>query len=80
MLLNDVEQRTSKYLNKIIEADHNAPRRVIRPPHGSQRMKTAPASLNGFAVMRMIRRGHCVPTQPGAAVTRLVNQFFGLAS
>jgi transposase-like protein len=81
LLSKDVEHRTSIYLNNIIEADHGALKRVIRPTRGFQRMKTASATLRGFEVMRMIRRGHCVLTQPGVAgEIRLVNQLFGLTA
>jgi transposase, IS6 family len=80
-LPKEVEHRTSKYLNDIIEADHGALKRVIRPARGFQRMKTAYATLKGLEVMRMIRRGHCVLTQPGATgELRLVNKLFGLAA
>jgi transposase, IS6 family len=80
-LRHDVEHRTSRYLNNIIEADHGALKRVIRPTRGFQRMKTAYATLKGFEVMRMIRRGHCMLTQPGATgEIRLVNKLFGLAA
>ena len=65
LLPKDVEHRTSKYLNNIIEADHGALKRVIRPARGFQRMKTASATIKGFEVMRMIRRGHCVLSHPG---------------
>jgi hypothetical protein len=41
----------------------------------------ASATLKGFEVMRMIRRGHCTLKQPGATdEIRLVNQLFGLAA
>jgi transposase-like protein len=81
LLAKDVEHRTSKYLNNVIEADHGALKRMIRPTRGFQRMKTASATLKGFEVMRTIRRGHCVLTQPGATgEIRLVNQLFGLAA
>ena len=44
-------------------------------------MKTAFATLKGFEVMRMIRRGHCVLTQPGTTgEIRLMNQLFGLTA
>ncbi|MBF9235367.1 DDE-type integrase/transposase/recombinase [Microvirga alba] len=80
-LPKDVEHRTSKYLNNIIEADHGALKRLIRPTRGFQRMKTAYATLKGFEVMRMIRRGHCALMQPGpTAEIRLVNQLFDLAA
>ena len=55
--------------------------RVIRPPRDFQRMRTASATLKGFEVMRMVRRSHCVQTQPGViGGIRLINQFFGLAA
>jgi transposase, IS6 family len=81
LLAKDVEPRTSKYLNNVIEADHGALKRVIRPTRGCQRMKTASATLRGFEVMRMIRRGHCMLPQPGVTgEIRLVNRLFGLAA
>jgi hypothetical protein len=44
-------------------------------------MKTAYATIKGSEVIRMIRRGHCILTQPGAAgETRLVNKLLGLAA
>jgi transposase, IS6 family len=67
--------------NNVIEADHGALTRVIRPTRGFQRMKTAYATIKGFEVMRVIRRGHCILTQPGATgEIRLVNKLFGLAA
>jgi transposase, IS6 family len=81
LLSKNVEQRTSKYLNNIIEAEHGALKRVIRPTRGFQRMRTAFVALKSFEVMRMIRRGHCVLTQLGATgEIRLVNQLFRLAA
>jgi IS6 family transposase len=81
LLSKDVEHRTSKYLNNVIEADHGALKRVIRPTRGFQRMKTASATLKGFEVMCMIRRGHCMLPEPGVTgEIRLVNQLFGLAA
>jgi len=76
-----VEHRASKYLNNIIEADHGALKRVIRPTRGFQRMKTAYATIKGFEVMRMIRRGHCILRTPGATgEVRFINELFGLAA
>ena len=81
LLSKDVEHRTSKYLNNIIEADHGALKRVIRPTRGFQTMKTASATLKGFEIMRMIRRGHCIQRERRAiGEIRLVNQLFGLAA
>ncbi|MPR13539.1 DDE-type integrase/transposase/recombinase [Microvirga tunisiensis] len=81
LLPNDVVHRTSKYLNNILEADHGALKRLIRPTRGFQSMKTAAATLTGFEIMRMIRRGHCILRQAGPiGEIRLVNQLFGLAA
>ena len=81
MLSKDVVHRTSKYLNNIIEADHGALKRVIRPTRGFQRTKTASATLRGFEVMRMVRRAHCKLRHAGVTgEIRLVNQLFGLAA
>jgi transposase-like protein len=81
LLSEDVEHRTSKYLNNIIEADHGALKRMIRPTRGFQRMKTASTTLKGFEVMRMVRRGHCMLRHAGVTgEIGLVNQMFGLAA
>ena len=81
LLSKVVEQRTSKYLNNIIEADHGALKRVIRPTCGVQTMKTAAATLTGFETMRMIRRGLCIQRKRQATgEASLVNQLFGLAA
>jgi transposase-like protein len=81
LLSKEVVHRTSKYLNNILEADHGALKRVIRPTRGFQTMKTAAATLTGFEIMRMIRRGHY--NKRGCRATgeiRLINQLFGLAA
>jgi transposase-like protein len=80
LLSKDIEHRTSKYLNNITEADHGALKRMILPARGFQRMKTASATLKGFEIMRMIRRGHCIQRKRQATgEVRLVNQLLGLA-
>jgi transposase-like protein len=81
LLSKNVEHRISKYLNNIIEADHGALKRVIRPTRGFQTMNTAAATLKGFEIMRMIRRGHYIQRDRRATgEIRLVNQLFGLAA
>ena len=59
-----MKHRACKYLNDIIEADRGALKRVIRPTRGFQTMRTAAATIKGFEVMRMIRRGHCRTCKP----------------
>ena len=78
-LFDDVMHRTSKYLNNIIEVDHGVLKQLIRPARGFQTMKTAYATIKGFEIMRMIRRGHCICREPGTAgEVRFVNKLFGL--
>jgi transposase-like protein len=63
----------------IIEADHGALKQVIRPARGFQTTQTADATIKGFEIMRMIRRGHCVLREPDAAgEVRFINKLFGL--
>ncbi len=75
----DTKHRTCKYLNNIIEADHGALKRVIRPTRGFQTMRTAAATIKGFEVMRMIRRGHCLTCKPRVQdEVRFVNKLFDI--
>jgi transposase-like protein len=81
LLPKEVMHRMSKNLNNIIEADHGALKCVIRPTRGFQSMKTACATIKGFEVMRMIRRGHCILQASGVTgEIRLINQLLGLAA
>ena len=64
-LPRDKWHRISKYLNKIIEADHGALKQVIKSTRGFQTIKTATATIKGLEIMRMIRRGHCLTCKLG---------------
>ena len=80
-LKDTVRHRTSKYLNNRIEADHGALKRLIRPTRGFQSMKTAYATIKGFEIMHMIRRGHCMLIEPGVTgEVRFLNKLFDLAA
>ncbi len=64
-----------------IEADHGALKRVICPTRGFQMMRTASATIKGFEVMRMIRRGHCLTCKPRVEdEIRFVNKLFDIFS
>ncbi len=79
-LAKDTRHRTSKYLNNM-EADHGALKRVILPTRGFQTMKTAAATIKGFEIMRMIRRGHCLTCRQGVHnEIRFVNRLFQVAA
>jgi len=78
-LSDDVTHQTSKYLNNIIEADHGVLKQLISPARGFRTMKTAYATIKGFEIMRMIRRGHCILREPGVvSEVCFVNKLFGL--
>jgi IS6 family transposase len=78
---NETRHRTSKYLNNIIQADHGALKQVIKPTRGFQTMKTAIATIKGFEIMRMIRRGHGLTCKRGVRnEIRFVNQLFQVAA
>ncbi|MCC7527091.1 MAG: IS66 family transposase [Candidatus Melainabacteria bacterium] len=49
--------RQVKYLNNRLEADHGKLKRLIKPVRGFKSMKTAYATIKGFEVMRMFRKG-----------------------
>jgi transposase, IS6 family len=79
-LAETIRHRTSKYLNNIIEADHDARKPMIHGVRGFKTTKTASATIKGFEIMRMIRRGHCFLKEQGAkGEVRFVNKLFGIA-
>ena len=49
--------RKVKYLNNLIESDHGKLKRLIKPTLGFNSMKTAFATIKGFEVMRMFKKG-----------------------
>lgn len=53
----DLEHRQVKYLNNIIESDHGKLKRIINPTLGFKSMRTASATIKGFEVMRMFKKG-----------------------
>ena len=53
----DTEHRSVKYLNNRIESDHGKLKRLIKPTLGFKSLKTAFATIKGFEVMRMFKKG-----------------------
>ena len=53
----ELEHRQVKYLNNIIESDHGKLKRLIKPTLGFKSMKTAYATIKGFELMRMFKKG-----------------------
>ncbi|MDR0774435.1 MAG: transposase, partial [Rickettsia sp.] len=53
----DLEHRQVKYLNNRLESDHGKLKRLIKPTLGFKSMKTAYATIKGFEIMRMFKKG-----------------------
>ena len=77
----ELEQRQAKDLNNRLEGDHGKLNRVIRPTLGFQSMRTARATIKGFEVMRMFKKGQFslwVEAVGGGTEAGFVNRLFGL--
>jgi putative transposase len=74
----DIEMRQCKYLNNIVEQDHRAIKRVVRPMLGFKSMRCAKIPLAGIETMHMIRKGQLDSTK--GQVVSAANQFYSLAS
>jgi hypothetical protein len=59
--VESIEHRQAKYLNNRIEADHGPIKRLCRATLGFKSMKTAYATIKGFEVMRMFKKGQFAP-------------------
>ena len=53
----DIERRQSKYLNNLIEQDHRAVKRIVRPMLGFKNFRCARALIAGIETMHMIKKG-----------------------
>jgi putative transposase len=70
--------RHSKYLNNIVEQDHRAVKRVVRPILGFKSFWSARCTIAGIEIMHTIRKGQLDSTQIGART--LAEQFYALAA
>jgi transposase, IS6 family len=70
--------RQVKYLNNVIEQDHRAIKRIIRPMMGFKSFKTANRSLQGIEVMHMIRKGQVNSNKSVLFEVKFINQLFDL--
>jgi transposase-like protein len=73
----NIELRQSKYLNNIVEQDHRAIKRIVRPMLGFKSFHCARALIAGIETMHMIRKGqlHCPEGQVSSAAVK----FYSLA-
>jgi putative transposase len=71
----DIEMRQVKYLNNILEQDHRAIKRAVRPMLGFKSFWSAAITLAGIELMHMIRKGQL----SAAGKLRPAQQFYSLA-
>lgn len=72
-----IEVRQVKYLNNIVEQDHRAIKRVIRPMLNFKSFHSAKSILAGIELMHMIRKGQL--NMEGADTISFADQFYALA-
>jgi putative transposase len=70
--------RQSKYLNNIVEQDHCAVKRKVRPMLGFKSFWGARCTIAGIEVMHAIRKGQLATTESGPQTP--AEQFYALAA
>ena len=73
----DIEMRQSKYLNNLIEQDHRAVKRIVRPMLGFKAFRCARAVIAGIETMHMIKKNQLDGLKERASSA--ANQFYTLA-
>ena len=72
-----IEIRQCKYLNNIVEQDHRAIKRIVRPMLGFKSTRCARILLAGIEIMHMIRKGQ--RGGPAGTVASAAEEFYSLA-
>jgi transposase-like protein len=81
LLPKGAQHRQVKYLNNRLEGDHGKLKRLIKPTLGFQLVKTAYATIKGFEVTRMFRKGQFklwIEAVGGETEASFVNRLFGV--
>jgi len=73
----NIELRQSKYLNNIVEQDHRAIKRIVRPMLGFKKFRCARALIAGIESMHMIKKGQLEDFKD--RVSSAADQFYSLA-
>ena len=74
----DIELRQSKYLNNLVEQDHRAVKRRIRPMMGFKDFESARKLIAGIETMYMIKKGQ-LRCSTGLVVSD-ADRFYSLAT
>ena len=56
----NIEVRQIKYLNNLVEQDHRAIKRIVRPMLGFKSFRSARVTLQGIELLHMIKKGQMV--------------------
>jgi putative transposase len=73
----DIVLRQSKYLNNIVEQDHRAIKRIVRPMLGFKSFRCANILFAGIETMHTIKKGQL--DRPKAQAPSAASQFYSLA-
>jgi putative transposase len=73
----DIELRQRKFLNNVVEQDHRAVKRIVRPMLGFKSFGCARALIAGIETMHMIKKGQL--DRPEAQASSAASQFYSLA-
>ena len=74
----DIELRQIKYLNNIVEQDHRAVKRIVRPMLGFKDFRCASILIAGIEIMHMIKKGQL--NCPDGQASSAADQFYSLSS
>ena len=74
------ELRRVKYLNNVVEQDHQAIKRIIKPMMGFKSFISAFKTVQGIETMNMIRKGQVFDNTSVLFEVEFINQLFGIAS
>ena len=72
-----IELRQSKYLNNLVDQDHRAIKRRVRPMLGFKDFNSAAKILSGIETMHMIKKGQTAC--PEGQALSAAEQFYSLA-
>jgi putative transposase len=73
-----IEIRLSKYLNNLVEQDHRAIKRIVRPMLGLKSFRTARKTLQGIELLHMIKKEQMV--SDNSQNLSAARQFYSLAA
>ena len=67
-----VKLRQIKYLNNIVEQDHRAIKRLVKPGMGFGSFNTARRTIRGYEIINMMRKGQVTGVPKGAIKERII--------